>query len=179
MCIRTVILLIIIYCSLTSISYGIGLSKNEQPQSNITIDDNPANVDKILAQYNITKDDKYLIELLEYLNADEFMLVIAYENINRMFNCNIITQLKKLPENEKFTCYKKSYDELKAVVESKYPDDKEKMVKKMDTATKIFFELDQNRKNNKEFNETIRKIITNHPNLNYVKTIERIIFGKE
>jgi hypothetical protein len=173
------ILNIVLFATITAITIPANSTTNgstNQTAEAIEINDNPNNVKSIWDKYHSTHDDKYLMQLLKYLNQDDTILIYSYEFVNRRFLCNFTAQLNK--ETNTDQCFQKNYKELKAEVEKHYTNDKVQKVKQFETTVVVLVIMDENRKRNKEINDKIAQIITQQPELDYVTKIDRAINPK-
>ncbi len=133
----------------------------------LNINDDPNNLDRLWAAYFATGDDTYLLKIIRYVNADDFILIVSYEIINRKYLCEFAKQLNDSP------C--ESNADLIKAVEKQYPNNSKKMIQKSTAVAYALWSLDSNRQQDKLIDKKVKQIFDKNPELDYWKKINRAL----
>lgn len=133
----------------------------------LKINDDADNLDRLWTAYLATGDSIYLLKMIRYVNADDFILITAYEMVNRKYLCELITHLNKSP------C--PSITDLVKVIEKQYPNNSKQMFRKMAVVSSALWSLESNRHQDKFIDKKIKQIFDENPELDYWKKINRAL----
>lgn len=137
----------------------------------LKINDNPENLDRLWTAYFATGDNKYLLNILQYINSDDFILISAYEIVNRKYLCHSLTDLKKREACQKGI----SYTDIRENIKKRYPNDFKRMLYKVVVVASALWSLESNRHQDDLIDKQIKQMIDQNPELNYWKKIDSIL----
>lgn len=133
----------------------------------LEVNDSPDNLDRIWAAYFATGDDKYLQKIIQYINSNDFLLIISYEIVNRNFLCNIV----KHSDNQRADNPVCQTRDIINSIKQKYPKNAEKMHFKAVVMASALWSLESNRRQDHLIDNKIKLIVKNNQNLDYWKKI--------
>ena len=126
-----------------------------------------SDLDRIWKQYFRCRDKAYIQQLLEVVNEDQGVMIIAYEYLNREFNANLRSRQegKQVPPN---------VDDLNTLVK-----EREKEVpgfsKRVGIVAAAIWSLDSNVGQYPQVREDVQAIIKLHPDLDHGKKIKAML----
>ena|SRR5688572_15143924 len=161
--------LIVIILGLT-ITYTNQTLSAQPPQTAkiININDNPANLDQLWKAYDASRDDRYLLKIIQYVNDNDFILIAAYEIVNRQYLCDISTKLGKPSD-----CL--SNDDIIESIKKQYPNNSKQMIHKAVVVSAALWSLESNRHQDKTIDKKIKQIFDKNPDLDYWKKINKVL----
>ena len=133
----------------------------------LKINDNPDNLDRLWAAYFATGDDIYLLKMIRYINTDNFMLIVAYEMVNRKYLCEFVKHLNN-------SACQPNTDLIKAI-EKQYPNNSKQMLQKTAVVASTLWSLESNRHQDKFMDKKIKQIFDKNTELDYWKKINRAL----
>lgn|SRR3990167_611763 len=135
----------------------------------LKINDDPDNLDRAWAAYFATGNNEYLQKIIQYINADDFILIASYELVNRKYLCQFINHLNNS------SCQNQSNEDIVNSIKKRYPKDAEKMLNKTAVVASSLWSLESNRRQDKFIDNEIQNIMNGNKNLDYWKKINNAL----
>jgi len=136
----------------------------------------PAILDQLWTSYFKTSNEIYLRKMIEYINENDYLLILGYEIFNRNFICDSVKRAAKLKDKQDLlnrVCGK--YDDIFKTIKKRYPKNNEAVAEQVMTISAAIWSLEANRKQDPVVDEKIKKIISDKPEWDYWKKIEKVV----
>lgn len=121
-------------------------------------------------EHHATGNNFYLEKILNYINEDDFILIAAYETLNRKYLCQVMTKL-----GDSSCQHKSNVSDIIASIHKKYPQNYQQMLNKVITCASALWSLESNRQQDPMVDKKITEIIQKNPRLDYWKKINQAI----
>ena len=152
-------------CSSDSDFFSLpSFSANNQSSAGMT----PSKLDRLWGKYFYSQEKAPIKTIVEFINQDDFTMVMGYEFVNRnniceqMQNQQFKTDFER-KEMLKSTCGKPAYKGIIDAVKAKYPNDYENQMHLIITEAAAIWSLEANRHQYKKVDEYAKEIIATNP----------------
>ncbi len=126
------------------------------------------NLDDLWKDYFATKNSNDLLKMIKFINNNnDFILFASYEMVNRKVLNDIAQAANKKPP---FT-----FDDIFNSIDKRYPKNKNEIKAHVMTVAAAIWSMQSNQKQYPQVNQAVKKIMQQHPELDYWKRIHRFL----
>jgi hypothetical protein len=126
------------------------------------------NLDDLWEDYIATKNSDDLLKMIKFINNnDDFILFASYELVNRKVLNDIAQTANKKPP---FT-----FDDIFDSIDKRYPKNKNEIKAHVVTVAAAIWSMQSNQKEHPQTNQAVKKIMQQHPELDYWKRIHKLL----
>lgn len=152
---------------------------NQSPENILNKEITARTLDQLWSAYFATGQGIYLQKMIEYINQDNYLLIVGYEIVNRQYICEVLKratpQSKEQQKTTNSICGEGGLKDIYMSIKKHYPKNYKETMRRAVIISSAIWSLNANRGQDQMVALKIKKIISDRPEWDYLEKFKEAL----